>query len=334
VIAVREIEELVERAGGRSHDAVAVGLLAGGDRSFVNRRRAGTGVDEHTLFEIGSVTKPFTGVLLAEAHLRSEVDLHRPISDYLPAERLPRWRDRAPTLEELATHRASLPNAPSGMDRQELAFMLGLRKTDPWNALDEERFRALVRKSAGRRPPGRKFRYSSLGFGLLGQALEVASGMSYEDLLRARVTGPLGLDATSLSPQPHRERLQGRSWRGHPRPPLRDLISAAGGLWSNASDLLALLATSLEPPAEPPGPALRLARAPRVKVARKVLIGLGWFIVEPRKKPPVIWHTGGTWGFRSFAAMVPDEGSAVVVLANTARSVDRLGYQILDRLRG
>ena len=69
-------------------------------------------------------------------------------------------------------------------------------------------------------------------------------------------------------------------------------------------------------------------------MARHVSIGLGWLIVSRRKKPPVTWHSGGTWGFRSFASIVPQEGLAVVVLANTARSVDRLGYQLLDLLGG
>jgi D-alanyl-D-alanine-carboxypeptidase/D-alanyl-D-alanine-endopeptidase len=333
VIAPREIEALLERTGARGHDAIAVGVLARQGRFFVTRGREGAGIDEQTLFEIGSVTKPFTGVLLADAHLRGEVDLHRPISDYLPAERLPSWPDRVPTLEDLATHRGSLPNAPAGIGRKELAFTLGLRRTDPWNALDDERFRELVRKSAARRPPGGRFRYSSLGYGLLGEALSAAAGMPYAELLRARMTGLLGLDATLLAPPPHLKRLGGRSRRGHPRPPLRDRIAAAGGLWSNASDLLAFLAASLEPSGEAPGPALRLARTPRAEVARKVSIGLGWLIVSPRMKPPVTWHSGGTWGFRSFAAMVPEEGLAVVVLANTARSIDRLGYGILDRLR-
>jgi serine-type D-Ala-D-Ala carboxypeptidase/endopeptidase len=45
---------------------------------------------------------------------------------------------------------------------------------------------------------------------------------------------------------------------------------------------------------------------------------------------PVVWHNGGTWGFSSFAAFSPERHRAVVVLSNTARSVDRLGWRLLD----
>ena len=101
-----------------------VGVLVDGEATFHARHRDGPTVDERTLFEIGSVTKPFTGVLLADMCLRGEVSLDDPVSAYLPGSELPRWRGRPPTLEELASHRAALPNAPCGLGRPEPAFAL------------------------------------------------------------------------------------------------------------------------------------------------------------------------------------------------------------------
>lgn len=319
-----EIEELVARAARRGHDALVVGVLTDGEATFRGRGRGRDGrpADEATLFEIGSITKPFTGVLLADMFLRGEVRLDDPVSRYLPDAQVPRWKEREPTLEELATHRASLPNAPGGLVRKELAFVLGLRSSDPWAALDAAAYREAVRRTAARRPPGGRFRYSSLGFGLLGDALAAHAGAPYEQLLQDRICSPLGLldTAISIPPEKRARLVEGRSRRGHARPPLRDQMPGAGAIPASAHDLLRFLICYLAPRADPPGPALRLATEPRARVAKRIAIGLGWLILRRPRKPVLIWHNGGTWGFRSFAAMVPDLRVGVVVLANTACS--------------
>ena len=100
---------------------------------------------------------------------------------------------------ELATHRAALPNAPRGLGRTELAFGLGLRRDDPWHDLDRAGYRELVRKTKAIAPPGRRFVYSSLGYGLLGDALAERAGTPYDSLLRERIGGPLRLQNITTS---------------------------------------------------------------------------------------------------------------------------------------
>ena len=307
----------------RGHDALVAGVLAGGELSF----RCHGGADERTRFEIGSVTKPFTGVLLADMSLRGDLGLSDPVTDHLPDSELPRWDERPPTLEELATHRAALPNAPGKLGRRELAFASGLRSADPWAGVDRAAYLAAVRETKARKPPGGRFAYSSLGYALLGDALAAAAGVPYPELLRTRIAEPLALEDTGLEPGP----LQGRSRRGRPRPPLRDHMAPAGAIRSSAADALRFLAAALEPPGEPPGPALALAAQPRFTVNKRIALGLGWLRLSRKGKPEAVLHNGGTWGFRSFAAIVPEHGTAVVVLANTARSVDRLGMDLLDK---
>jgi serine-type D-Ala-D-Ala carboxypeptidase/endopeptidase len=320
--------QLVARAG-RRHDALVAGVLDDGEATFHARRS-----DEKTLFEAGSLTKPFTGVLFADMCLRGEVGLTDPVTMYLPDSELPGWRERPPTLEELATHRAALPNAPTGLGRKETAFALGLRWADPWAGIDPDAYRAAVRSTAARRPPGGRFSYSSLGFALLGDALAARAGSGYEDLLCERICAPLGLLDTDLKVPPEKQPrlLAGRSRRGRPRPPLRDQMPAAGAIRTSAEDLLHFLAASLAPPEAGSGPALALAAEPRFDINRRLAIGLGWMVLRRKGKPPLIWHGGGTWGFRSFAGFVPEIGAAVVVLANTTRSVDRLGVKLIDEL--
>lgn len=327
------VAELVARAASRGHDGLVAGVLAGGEATFSASRPS---VDETTLFEAGSVTKPFTGVLLADMSLRGEVGLDDPVTAYLPDVELPRWRARPPTLAELATHRAALPNAPAGLGRRETAFGLGLRSEDPWAGVDRTAYQAAVRSTAARRPPGERFSYSSLGFALLGDALATRAGTSYEDVLRERICAPLGLVDTGVDVPPEKRSrlLEGRSRRGRARPPLRDHMPAAGAIRTSAADLLRFLAASLaSPEAGGLAPALALAAQPRFDINKRLAIGLGWMALRRKGTPPLIWHGGGTWGFRSFAGFGPQTGVAAAILANTTRSVDRLGMKLIDEHR-
>ena len=331
----RQVEQLVAGAGRKGHRALVAGMVTPEDRLVCGWAPAGARPDERTIFEIGSVTKPMTGTLLRTCTWPARVDLSNPLSRHLPHQDAPRWRLGEPTLEQLATHRAALPNAPRGMVFQELAFVCGLRREEPWAALDERGYRAAVARTVPRRAPGGRMRYSSLGFGLLGDALARRAGASYEDLLARRLLSPLGMADSGVTVATHaRARLlPGHSRRGKPRPPIEDRMPAAGSVRSTASDLLRWLEASLEPGPTSPGPALALAQQPRIRAARGMAIGLGWLIVRRRGRAPIAWHNGGTWGFRSFAGFVPEQGIAVVVLSNTARSVDRLAFRLIDEAR-
>jgi len=109
-------------------------------------------------------------------------------------------------------------------------------------------------------------------------------------------------------------------------------MPAAGSLRSSVTDMLRFLAASLSPGAEPPGPALALAQRTHARHGKRLEIGLGWMISRVPRKPAVTWHNGGTWGFRSFAGFAPETNSAAVVLSNTARGVDRLGFRLVERV--
>jgi serine-type D-Ala-D-Ala carboxypeptidase/endopeptidase len=109
--------------------------------------------------------------------------------------------------------------------------------------------------------------------------------------------------------------------------------SGAGALRSTATDLLRFLEANLDPARSPLASQLELAQYPRLRAAKRMKVGLGWMIVRPPQGAgPVLWHNGGTSGFRSFAAVAREVGTAVVVLSNTARSVDRLGLRLLKAL--
>lgn len=198
-------------------------------------------------FEIGSVTKAFTGVLLADAVVRGDVALDDPLPLHLP-DPAPAWRHRPPTLLELATHRSGLANTPRPMRRAEFRAAIGRASRDPWAGVDATTYARMVRAESPRHAPGGRFiRYSSIGVGLLGDALAAAAGTTYATLLRERICDPLGMSSTSLSPD---GQLPGHTRRGKVAPVLRDHMAAAGSIRSTADDLLRFLAACLDPPTD------------------------------------------------------------------------------------
>lgn len=315
--------------GDKGHRAVVAGVVRDGEHFHRGWACDGNAPDGEALFEIGSITKAFTGVLLADMALRGEVALEDPLSRHLPG-RQPAWRYREPTLVELATHRSGLPNTPRAMARRELAYAMGLGKRDPWATLSEGDYRDLVASESPRRAPGGRVGYSSMAVGLLGDALAARAGTSYERLVSERVLEPLGMSATAVTVPPARRHrlLDGHSRRGRPRPPIEDLMPAAGSLRSSVEDMLRFLTACLHPPDGPLGAALTLAQQPQAQIRRGLQIGLCWVLLDQPRRPRVVWHNGGTWGFRAFTGFAPDLGSAAVVMSNTARSVDRLGLQM------
>jgi CubicO group peptidase (beta-lactamase class C family) len=327
----KELDRQLTAVGERGHRAVVAGVVRDGQALCRGWSADGPAPDGDTLFEIGSVTKAFTGVLLADMHLRGEVALDDPLSRHLPGLR-PAWRHREPTLLELATHRSDLPNTPTPTRRAELAHLLGIRQRDPWADLTVDDYRRMVERESPRRAPGTRFRYSSMAVGLLGDALAARAGRSYERLLTERVLQPLGMDSTSVLVPPERAHrlLGGHSYRGHPRPPLQDLLAPAGSLRSSAEDMVRFLTACLAPPDGALGAALRLAQRPQARMRSRLEIGLCWIISTHRTRPRVVWHNGGTWGFSAFAGFAPERGTAAVVMSNTVRGVERAGLRLIE----
>lgn len=326
-----DLDGQLAELGRRGHKALVAGAIRDGECVVSRWAAAGEAPDARAVFEIGSITKVFTGVLLADMCLRGEVALEDTLSQHSHGPH-PAWRHREPTLLELATHRSGLPNTPRGMGRHELAFSLGFGDRDPWADLDRSRYGRLVARESPRRAPNKRVRYSSMAVGLLGDALATRAGRPYEELVADRVLVPLGMDSTgtTVPPQASVRLLPGHSRTGRPRPPLEDFMPAAGSLRSSAEDMLRFLAACLDPPAGGPGPAIALAQEAHGRIGRRAEVGLGWMIAKPPRRPEVIWHNGGTWGFRSFAGFAPERRSAAVILSNTARSVDRLGFRLAE----
>jgi len=179
--------------------------------------------------------------------------------------------------------------------------------------------------------------------GLLGYALAVRAGKTYEELLIERICQPLGLNDTviTLSPDRRARLASGISLFGLPAMnwDLRTL-AGAGGIRSTMRDMLVFARANLSPDGTPLAEAIRLTHEPRFTVAEhddknptKIEIGLGWHITTTGDGRQVIWHNGMTGGYSSYVALVPDKQLGVVVLCNTASfEVDKFGNEVLKEL--
>lgn len=150
--------------------------------------------DERTLYEIGSITKVFTTTLLADMHVKGEVDLDDPASKYLPATVILRTRDGVDvTLRHLATHTSGLPRIPSNISPEDM------RSDNPYANYSVEDLCAFLSKPRLESAPGMIYSYSNLGMGLLGHVLALAAGMTYEALVVERICAPLGMNDTAIT---------------------------------------------------------------------------------------------------------------------------------------
>jgi serine-type D-Ala-D-Ala carboxypeptidase/endopeptidase len=321
----------------RKHVGVVVGCRRGAAVSIrgSGQVRGDGSPDDHvpggeTIFQIGSITKVFTALLLADAVTRGEVTLDEPVAELLPGVTVPQ-RGRAITLGDLASHTSGLPRLPKGLLRQ------GLRnRRDPYANFTTLDLIAALATTRLKREPGAKVRYSNFGAALLGEALSRRIGQSYESLVQSRICTPLELVDTRIDPPPDAEprMAMGHSHRGKPVPDWHlPSMPGAGALRSTASDLLILLRHHLSPAQSPLPDAIAMVQAPRVRAGRFVRVGLGWHLSPLRgTDETMVWHNGGAGGFFSFAGFVPGENAAVVMLSNTARPVDRLAIRLLRRL--
>ena len=257
--------------------------------------------DPDTVFQVGSVTKALTGLLLADMAERGEVALPDLATRYLA-----RSTPGNITLLDLATHTSGLLSVPPRL------WGARLHPADPYRGYTAGRLERAARRSLANRLGHRPYRYSNYGYGVLGYLLGQAVGTPYETLLAERILGPLRLNGTSLRGRP----IQGYS-RGRAVPPWdMAALAPAGGLYSTATDLARLLAAVMDPGQTLLGPAIRTALEPRRPIGPGAQIGLGWHHLS-RRGEQLTWHNGMTGGYTAVVAFNPARQTGAVALANT-----------------
>ncbi len=317
----RRVEKTVAPQVGRGRNVGAVvGIRFRGETKVLSfgELRVGSGVapDAHTVFEIGSVTKTFTGLLLADAIENGRVKA----TDRLDSFR-PEWKGAATSdirLIDLVTHRSGLPRLPCNLHASDPRRPYAdYSEDDLVGGLSD---RAFGKSCALGRHPSDQFAYSNWGFGLLGYVLSRASKSTYPELLRARVTEPLALKDTTydLSEDQRRRLAQGYTEDGTESPLWdRKILMGNGAIRSTVTDLLQYGSAYLHPEKNAPlEPALLRAMTMQHE-GTEGRIAYAWMLTPTGS----LWHNGMTGGYSSLMKVYRTRDLVVVVLSNTARDI-------------
>jgi CubicO group peptidase (beta-lactamase class C family) len=282
--------------------------------------------DGDTVFEIGSVTKVFTSLILADMIEKGEVKPDDPVAKFLPATvKVPSRNGRQITLLDLSMQVSGLPRLPDNLKPADPA--------NPYADYDAAKLYEFLSRYTLTRDPGEKYEYSNLAVGLLGHALALKAGMSYEELLRRRIFDPLGMSGTSITLSEAQKKRLAPGYDGGLKPVKNwdfAVLAGCGAVRSTVNDMLKFVAANLELTDTPLKFAVRRMRAVTKGIGAPDLeIGMAWHVFT-KFDTRIWWHNGGTYGYRSFVGFNPAKKEGVVLLCNTFMDNDDLGKHVLE----
>jgi D-alanyl-D-alanine-carboxypeptidase/D-alanyl-D-alanine-endopeptidase len=292
-----------------------------------------------SLFEIGSITKTFTGLTLAQLIEQGKVKADTPVRELLTAGVVAKPAGAEITLLDLVTQRSGLPRMPTNFAPAD--------PTNPYADYGARQLEAFIAQVGVAKPADARFLYSNVGVGLLGHALSRAAEQPWPQLVAQQVLQPLGMQETVVAVPPA---LRARFIAGHDGrlAPAHawdlDALAGAGALRSTAEDMLRYLEAQLKPDdvkaASPAGrnlpAALKRSQQLQADADAGLRIAYAW-LHDPSSGN--WWHNGGTGGYSSYAFFNPKEGYAAIVLVNMAAGTsgsfaDALGQHVGQRLGG
>lgn len=350
-----ELKSLVEK---RINQKFSVGIVLGviekdGATTIVSAGDSGAGREplrENSVFEIASITKVFTTTLLALLAQKGNVSLSDPIERYLPegvhapvymaafngfsnSDELinqntylfKNYNNNQITFESLATHHSGLPRMPTNWVFSDRA--------NPYTDYSVDLMYEFLTNHILSRNVGESYEYSNLGMGLLGQLLGEVDGSSYSELVSKEILAPLNMSMTGVNFNDFQKQwmVQGHNTYGEPVPNWDfTSLDAAGAIRSTAKDMLRFLDANIGEPKTPLEKAMRETHTVRESADYNEMVALGWHVLDD-KGSKIIYHTGRTGGFISFAGFDPKKEIGVVVLANSGGEVRDIGLHLLNR---
>ncbi|MFG1809589.1 serine hydrolase domain-containing protein [Streptomyces sp. NPDC049040] len=292
---------------------------------------------EELSFALGSLSKTFTVLLLADLVHTGALGLDDPLAAHLPGLPPRSGNARRITLRHLATHTSGLPRVPRDLVPGALLHPYA----NGYAGYSRHRLLAALATTRVRHAPGTRWHYSNFGLALLGPVLENATGTPFPELLDRRVLRPLALTSTTLGTDPgaRRERAVGRRGDGRTPLPPTDMaaFAAAGGLLSTPGDLLGYAEAHLDPAGGEPAQALRDVQVPQLRRGvphRRETHTLTWF-QHAAAGGPVLFHAGATFGQQCFLGFHPATRTAVAAFAtrhDRTCAVVSAGYTLLQDL--
>ena len=279
-------------------------------------------IDENTIFEIGSISKVFTSLVLADMVEKSEVNLDDPIDKFLPENvKTPTFDGKKITLLDLATHTSGLQSFPDNFPVKRYEQIL----------YDRKKMYEYLSQVKLSREIGSKYEYSNFGFSLLGLVLSLKARKSFEPLLHQRVLEVLELDSTCIKLcDGLRERFATPHLFGIATDELSlsEDMACAGEIRASGKDLLSFLSYAMNPEDSSLRKSFELIQKVVYQAEEKHFVGLGWHIFQ-KDSQKIIAHNGATHGFSSFAGFDPESKKGVVILTNSFNPIDDIGFWIL-----
>lgn len=292
----------------------------------VKSRETKEKVDEYSIFEIGSVSKTFSGIILADMTLKGEMALEDPIQKYLPeGVKAPSRNGETVKLVQIANHTSSLPRMPSNFNPADPA--------NPYADYTEDLLYEFLNGVELTRDIGSKYEYSNYAMGLLGFTIaKTKNKENFEDLLIEVITSPLGMDNTRVRLTPSMEEQLAMGHSGYEEVSNWDLappVAGAGGIRSNAVDMLKYIKANMGMTKTDLYPAMQLSHKKTTAEDIETEVGLGWHLRSEGDLENVA-HGGATGGYRSFAGFLKGGKIGVVVLSNSNADVQDIGAHILN----
>ncbi|HEX5244756.1 MAG TPA: serine hydrolase [Tepidisphaeraceae bacterium] len=317
----------------RTVDGLSIGYIEGDRSGIVHLGRAnqsGEKPNGQTVYELGSISKLFTSLLLADATLRGEVNIYTAANVPNAARiRLPSRDGRSIKWIDLSTHRSGLPRLPTNLSPADPG--------NPYRDYDSKKAAEFLNSYKLPRTPGKAQEYSNLGVSVLGYLLAQKIGKPYQQLLRERIAMPLKMtDCTvALSSDQTKRLATPHAQFGSPTSPWTFAdMPGAGEVHATIRDMMSFAKAQLDPPDGTIGEAIELGWKQQTEADESgPAMGLAWMIAGDGQTR---WHNGQTGGFTSAIFINRKQKCAIVILCNTSATgkADELAMQLLMKAAG
>jgi len=299
--------------------------------------------NRHTLFEIGSVTKPFTALLALELEREGKLQLTESITSYLPDSITNTYLNQI-TIADLITHQSGLPKTPVNLNATKI------NPNNPYEQYTNQDLLAYLnvykplktsKKSSKEKKKKNRFRYSDTAYGVLGFILEKVSGQSYEALLQNYIFKPLSLKNTYLNLEEKQKEKLAAPYSFNQalseNYSYQSSLEASSGLYTCAADLLEFLAAQMPDSLNKNSHLNTSIQKSHTALARsnmrRIDMSSGWYqISQGRKFPPLYVSNGGTGGYFTYMAFDKQNRTGVVLLSNSTNRIDHIGVELINVL--
>lgn len=282
----------------------------------------------NSIYELGSLSKIFTAVLLADLVEKKVISLDDSIAKFLPDSVKSNPFIQKITFKQLANHTSGLPRLPSNLEKAPK-----FNASNPYATYGRTELYSYLAHITEPREPGEEYEYSNFGFGLLGDIINTITKKTYAQNIKEIITVPLGMTNTVERIDPKTQKMVTLYDEKGKQVPSWDFqaLAGAGSLKSSINDLLRFTQYQFKLPENNLENAFALTRQFTFYLPPNTDIGLGWHMTMTDGVTSYV-HSGATSGSSSFIALIPDLKSAIIVLSNSAHQVDDISSKILEKV--